>query len=258
MIILKSKQEIEKMRASNAIVAEVLVAMLEACEPGVTPLDLDRMAEEMLKARKAKPAFKGYHGYPNSICASVNEVVVHGIPSKKPLVSGDIISLDFGVVYEGYVGDAAFTIGIGEISPEAEKLLEVTEAALYAGIEQARPGNRLRDISRAIEATVAPHGYGIVRDFVGHGIGRRMHEDPQVPNYDTGRSGPRLKRGMVLALEPMINLGTWEVEVLADGWTAVTKDRSLSAHFEHSIAITEDGPDILSRFPRDPRRKENR
>jgi methionyl aminopeptidase len=248
MIFLKSPWEIEKMRRSNAIVAEILARLREAIKPGITTLELNRLAEDLCRRKGAKPAFKGYRGYPFSLCVSVNEEVVHGFPSKKRVLKeGDIVSLDFGVLYDGYYGDAAITVPVGEISERAKRLLRVTEEALYKGIEQAVIGKRLGDISSAIQRYVEAHGYSVVRQFVGHGIGRALHEDPQVPNFGKPGRGIKLKEGMVLAIEPMVNEGTYEVEILADGWTAVTKDRKLSAHFEHTVAITQNGPEILSR-----------
>ncbi len=248
MIFLKSLWEIEKMRRSNAIVAEVLARLRETIKPGITTLELDRLAENLCRKKGAKPAFKGYRGYPFSLCVSINEEVVHGFPSKKRVLKeGDIVSLDFGVLYDGYYGDAAITVPVGEISERAKRLLRVTEEALYKGIEQAVVGKRLGDISSAIQRYVEAHGYSVVRQFVGHGIGRALHEDPQVPNFGKPGRGIKLKEGMVLAIEPMVNEGTYEVEILADGWTAVTKDRKLSAHFEHTVAITQNGPEILSR-----------
>ncbi len=247
-IILKSPQEIEKMRRSNQIVAEILAAIKEIVQPGITTRDLEELAEELLTKKKAKSAFKGYNGFPAALCTSVNEEIVHGIPSSRPLKEGDILSLDFGVIYDDFYGDAAITLPVGRISPEAERLLRVAEEALYLAIEQARPENRLQDISAAIQRYVESQGFSVVRDFVGHGIGKHLHEKPQVPNFGTPGRGIRLRPGMTLAIEPMINAGGHEVEILADGWTAVTKDRSLSAHFEHSVAITENGPDILSKI----------
>jgi len=246
MIVLKSPQEIEVMRRSNAIVVEILQVLSENARQGATTLDLDRISEEICKKRKAKPAFKGYRGYPYSLCASVNEQVVHGFPSKKPLKEGDILSMDFGVLLEGFYGDAAVTVPIGEISERAGELIRTTREALYAGIEAAREGNRLSDISHAVQGVVESKEFSVVRTFVGHGIGRDLHEEPQVPNFGPPGRGVRLREGMVLAIEPMVNEGTYEVEILDDGWTAVTKDRKLSAHFEHSIAITKNGPRILS------------
>jgi methionyl aminopeptidase len=247
-IILKSPQEIEKMRRSNRIVAEILQEMKLAAKPGVTTGELDKLAQALLAKRKARSAFKGYNGYPAALCTSVNEEIIHGIPSERILREGDILSLDFGVIYDDYYGDAALTLPIGRISAEAERLLRVAEEALYLGIDQARPENRLLDISAAIQRHVESHGFSVVRDFVGHGIGKHLHEKPQVPNFGDAGLGVRLKPGMTLAIEPMINAGSYEVVILGDGWTAVTKDKSLSAHFEHSVAVTENGPSILSQI----------
>ncbi len=239
------------MREANRIVAEVLEELAAAVEPGITTDELDQMAEELTYKKGARPAFKGYKPhdvrYPKSLCASVNNEIVHGIPSSRRLKTGDILGLDFGVVYEGFYGDAARTVAVGQVSPQAERLLSVTREALYAGIEQARVGNRISDISRAVQRTAESAGYSVVQEFAGHGIGRRLHEDPQVPNYfKPGMPNPRLQEGMALAIEPMVNEGTAELEILDDGWTAVTADGKLSAHFEHSIAIAVDGPQILS------------
>lgn len=247
-IILKSPQEIEKMRSSNRIVAEILQSVVAAVRPGARTRDLNALAEELLRKYKARSAFKGYNGYPAVLCTSVNEEVVHGIPSDRVLKEGDIVSLDFGAVWEDYYGDAAITVPVGSISAEARRLLRVTEEALGKAIEQARPGNHVGDISAAIQGYVESRGFSAVRDFVGHGIGRFMHERPQIPNFGPPGRGVRLKPGMTLAIEPMINAGGYGVEVLEDGWTAVTRDRSLSAHFEHSVAVTENGPYILSQL----------
>jgi len=247
-IILKSPQEIEKMRHSNLIVAEILEEMRTAARPGVTTATLEDLAEELLAKHRARSAFKGYNGYPAALCTSVNEEVVHGIPSERVLQDGDILSIDFGVIYEDYYGDAAITLPIGHISSEAERLLRVAEEALYLAIDRARAGNRLLDISAAIQRHVESQRFSVVRDFVGHGIGRHLHEKPQVPNFGEPGRGVRLKPGMTLAIEPMINAGGYEVMILEDGWTAVTKDKSLSAHFEHSVAVTENGPYILSKL----------
>jgi len=247
-IILKSPQEIERMRRSNRIVAEILEEIKSMARPGVTTRELNERAEESLAQRKARSAFKGYNGYPAVLCTSVNEEVVHGIPSDRVLREGDILSLDFGAICEDYYGDAAITLAIGRIPAEAERLMRVAEEALYLAIDRARPGNRLQDISAAVQGHVESHGFSVVRDFVGHGIGQHLHEKPQIPNFGEAGRGVRLKPGMTLAIEPMINAGGPEVMVLQDGWTAVTKDRSLSAHFEHSVAVTENGPDILSKL----------
>jgi methionyl aminopeptidase len=248
MLILKLPEEIEKARASNQIVAEVLSKLRDKVKPGVTTRELDKFAEEIAEKRGAKPAFKGYRGYPYSLCTSVNEEVVHGMPSARILKEGDIVGLDFGVYYKGFFGDATITLPVGEIALSALKLLEVTEQSLYCGIEQARDGNRLGDISAAVQLTVEAAGFSVVRDFVGHGIGRNLHEDPQIPNFGKKGRGIELKSGMILAIEPMVNQGDYKVNILPDGWTVVTKDGKLSAHFEHSIAITDNGPDILSKL----------
>ncbi len=247
-IILKSPQEIARMRESNRIVAEILDELRKAAQPGVRTRELDSLAEALLGKYGAKPAFKGYNGYPAVLCTSVNEEVVHGIPSDRVLREGDILSLDFGVIYEEYYGDSALTLPIGRIGEQARELLRVTEDALYLAIEQVRPGRHVSDISAAVQKHVEAHGFSVVRDFVGHGIGKYLHEKPQVPNFGVPGRGPRLKEGMTLAIEPMINAGGYEVEVLGDGWTAVTRDRSLSAHFEHSVAVTNQGPLILSQL----------
>ncbi len=246
MVILKSPSEIEKIRQSNFIVAEILEILRQKVEHGADTLTLDRIAEELALARNAKPAFKGYRGYPYSLCTSVNQQVVHGFPSMRPLEEGDILSMDFGILYNGYYGDAAITVPVGTVSNVAQELIETTQKALFLGIEQAVPGKRLSDISHAIQSHVEAARCSVVRKFVGHGIGKSLHEDPQVPNYGKPGMGIRLKPGMVLAIEPMVNVGSYEVETLEDGWTTVTKDGSLSAHFEHSVAITEDGPVVLS------------
>jgi len=246
MINLRTKEEIEKLRRSNRLVAQALLKVREAIRPGVRTAELDRIAEETIRRGGGRPAFKGYRGYPANLCVSVNEEVVHGIPGPRRLEEGDIVSLDLGVLMDGYYGDAAITVPVGEVSEEAKKLIEVTEEALHKGIEKARVGNRLYDISHAIQSWVESFGFSVVRDFVGHGIGRQLHEEPQVPNFGPPNQGPRLMVGLVLAIEPMVNAGGWQVRVREDGWTVVTADGSLSAHFEHTIAITEDGPDILS------------
>ncbi len=247
MVILKQREEIEKMRASSLIVMEVLEKLKKAVRPGVTTRELDRMAEDLARKENAAPAFKGYMGYPSSLCTSINEEVVHGLPSDRVLCDGDIVSLDFGVYYQGYYGDAALTVPVGTISEGAARLLQVTEKSLYEGIREAKAGNRLGDISSAVQRTVEAEGFSVVRDFVGHGIGRKLHEDPQIPNFGVPGRGMELKVGMVLAIEPMVNEGTYRVKVMPDAWTVVTEDAKLSAHFEHSIAITEQGPDILSK-----------
>lgn len=245
-IILKSLQEINTMRRAGAIVAEVLTLLKSKVRPGITTLELEKIAEEETKKRKAVPAFKGYKGYPWCLCTSINEQVVHGMPSKRVLNEGDILSIDFGVKFDGFYGDSAVTLPVGVVSETAERLIRVTEESLWKAIEAARAGNRLYDVSSAVQRHVESHGLSVVREFVGHGIGRELHEPPQVPNFGIPGQGIRLKPGMVLAIEPMINVGGWAIKVLGDGWTAVTADGSLSAHFEHTVAITEDGPLVLS------------
>jgi methionyl aminopeptidase len=247
-IILKTPSEIEIMRRANRIVGGALNMLREKASAGVSTWKLDFWAEEFARKHGATPAFKGYHGFPGSLCISLNEQVVHGIPSKKVILAeGDIVSIDFGVRYKGFYGDAAITLAIGEIDAAKTTLIRVTREALYKGIEQARIGNRINDISAAVQAHVEKHGYSVVKQFVGHGIGTALHEGPEVPNYSVGnKRTPRIMAGMILAIEPMVNLGTFEVKVLKDGWTVITKDRLPSAHFEHSVAVTEDGPLILS------------
>ena len=248
MVVLKHADEIEKARASNRIVAEVLSVLREKVKPGLTTRELDKIAESITEKRGAKPAFKGYRGYPFSLCTSVNEEVVHGMPSNRVLMEGDIIGLDFGVYYQGLYGDSAVTIPVGKVDDQAARLMQVTEQSLYMAINQACAGNRLGDISAAVQETAESSGYSVVRDFVGHGIGKSLHEDPQIPNFGKKGRGIELKRGMILAIEPMINAGKYRVKILSDGWTVVTADGSLSAHFEHSVAITDNGPEILSKL----------
>jgi methionyl aminopeptidase len=248
MIVLKSQEEIAIMRDANQIVAEVHEELKQRAVPGTTTRELDDLAERIAIKRKAKCAFKGYRGYPNCLCTSLNEVIVHGIPSERALKEGDILSLDFGVIYKGFFGDAAVTIPIGKTSEKAENLMQTTKECLEKAIDLLYEGNRLADVSAVIQEHAEKNGYSVVRDFVGHGIGRSLHEDPQVPNYGKPGTGIRLKRGMVLAVEPMVNEGDWGIRILEDGWTAVTKDGSLSAHFEHSVAITDNGPCILSKL----------
>ena len=247
MIVCKSPTEIERMRAANALVADVLAELATMVAPGVTTLDLDLAAEKLVRAGGAEPAFKGYRGYPCTLCASVNEQVVHGIPSARALVEGDIISLDMGVKLNGFYGDSAVTVPVGAVSDEAATLLRVTRESLEKGIEQVRLGGRISDIGHAIQQHVEAHGLSIVREFVGHGIGSALHEEPQIANYGEPGRGPRLAEGMTLAIEPMVNVGRPAVKVLQDGWTAVTKDGSLSAHFEHTVAVTKNGPLVLTR-----------
>ena len=247
MIMLKTPVEIEKVAAAARIVANVLESLREHVRPGVTTADLDRLAEEAILREGGKPAFKGYHGYPATLCTSVNEQVVHCIPRRETVLKeGDIVGLDLGVYRDGYYGDAAVTLPVGLISTEAQRLLEATEGALYEGIQAAVPGKRVSDISAAVQSFAEARGFSVVTDFVGHGIGRDLHEDPQVPNFGPPGQGPRLKPGMVLAIEPMINAGKGETRVLGDRWTVVTADGSLSAHFEHTVAVTDRGPRILS------------
>ena len=247
-IVIKSPNEIEKMRRSGGVVRQVLDVMRSMVKAGVTTLDLERAAEEKIRELGAVPAFKGYHGYPCVLCTSVNEQVVHGIPSaERVLAAGDIVSIDCGVVMDGYYGDSAITVPVGgKIAPGAKRLLEVTEASLEKAIQTVRPGATLGDIGAAVQEVVESGGFSVVRDFVGHGIGTRMHEDPQVPNYGQRGEGTRLREGMVLAIEPMVNAGKPGVQVLSDGWTAVSEDGSLSAHFEHTVAVTADGAMVLT------------
>lgn len=240
------------MRRANIIVAEVLQELKRKAAPGVTTLELDALAEELTLKKKAIPAFKGYavagRVFPCSLCVSINEEIVHGIPSNRALRDGDIVGLDFGVIYDGFYGDSAVTIGIGNVSEEAKRLMEVTEQALYSGIEQLREGKRLGDLGSVVQKTAESAGFSVVRAFVGHGIGKKLHEEPPVPNYGEPHRGLRIREGMVLAIEPMINVGSHDVEIKEDGWTAVTKDGSLAAHFEHSVAITKNGPYVLSQL----------
>jgi methionyl aminopeptidase len=252
VISLKSPREIEIMRRANVIVAEVLGALKERVAPGVTTLELDALAEELTLKKNAIPAFKGYNVagriYPCCLCASINDEIVHGIPSKRALREGDIIGLDYGVIYEGYYGDSAVTVGVGRVNEEARRLMSITEKSLYKGIEKLHDGKRLGDLGSVVQEVAESAGFSVVRAFVGHGIGKKLHEEPPVPNYGEPDRGLRLKEGMVLAIEPMLNAGSYEVEIKEDGWTAVTKDGSLAAHFEHSVAITKDGPFILSQL----------
>lgn len=247
MITLKSKREVEIMRAASRIVGEILMELRPMVQPGITTHDLDAMTEEKTLKRGAVPAFKGYRGFPRSLCTSVNHEVVHGIPGKRELREGDIVGLDFGVFYNGFYGDSAITLPVGKIAPELEQLLKVTEECLYLGIQQMVPGKHLSDISRAIQLHAEAHGYSLVKEFGGHGIGRKLHEDPMVLNYVVNGRGIQLRPGLVLAIEPMVNLGEDRVRILPDGWTVVTLDGKHSAHFEHTIAITESGPDILTK-----------
>lgn len=234
------------MRRSNQIVAKILSELGMMIKPGIQTKDLDEYAERRTREMDAVPAFKGYRGYPASLCTSINEEIVHGIPSSRTLRSGDIISLDFGVVYDGFYGDAAVTYPVGEITPRAEKLIATARESFTKGVAKVKEGNRLSDVSYAIQSHVESQGFSVIRSFVGHGIGFSLHEEPQIPNFGSPGQGPKLRPGMVLAIEPMIAIGNWEVEILSDNWTAVTKDRSLSAHYEHTVALTQNGVEILS------------
>jgi len=248
MIELKNKEQFERMRTAGRIVAEVLEIMKETVKPEITTAELDRIAEAHIRKYGAVPAFKGYQGFPATLCTSVNEEVVHGIPSLRVLKNGDIISIDCGALIDGFYGDSAITLPVGDIDEEKARLLAVCEESLSQGIAQACIGNRLFDISHAVQSYVEQNGMSVVRDYVGHGIGRKMHEEPQIPNFGKPGRGPRLEIGMALAIEPMVNLGGYQVETLKDNWTVVTKDRRSSAHFEHTVAITENGPEILTRI----------
>ncbi len=249
---LKGASELAVMRKAGRIVWEILVEMAGLAQPGVNTAEIDRLAEARIREKGAKPAFKGYKAggtvaFPSNVCISINQEVVHGIPSRQRILrEGDIVSLDFGVSYDGFFADSAITVPVGEVSDEAKRLIRVTREAMHKGIAQSRPGNRLHDIGNAVQAHVEANGFSVVRDFVGHGIGRKLHEPPQIPNYGTAGTGLRLREGMVLAIEPMVNAGTEDVELLSDGWTAVTADGQLSAHFEHSVAVGGAGPDILT------------
>lgn len=246
MIILKSEHEIEYIRQACKLTADTLALLAKEVKPGITTKELDTIAEDYIRSHGGIPSCKGYYGYPATICASVNEAVVHGIPGDYKLKQGDVISIDLVSSINGYHGDSAITVPVGRVSPKVMKLLKVTEESLFKGIEQAVVGNRIGDISHAVQKYAEAAGYGVVRDFVGHGLGREMHEDPQIPNYGAPGQGPLLKQGMVLCIEPMINLGTYEVKVLEDDWTAVTVDGKPAAHFEHTIVIREEGPEILT------------
>ena len=246
MIVFKSKTELEAIRQSSQVVARVLSELEPLIRPGIRTRDLDLYADKRTRELGAVPAFKGYRGYPASVCVSVNEEIIHGIPSGRILQEGDIVSLDFGALYEGFFSDSALTVPVGQVSAEARKLIGAAERAFAKGLEQMREGNRISDISAAIQSSVESEGFSVIRQFVGHGIGRALHEEPQIPNFGTPGRGPKISPGMTLAIEPMIAMGGWEVEVLEDGWTAVTRDRTLAAHFEHTVAMTENGPEILS------------
>ncbi|MCA9425081.1 MAG: type I methionyl aminopeptidase [Candidatus Omnitrophica bacterium] len=248
MLLLKSETEIEALAESNRLVAEVMRGVQSRIEIGAIPIEIDQWVEKEIRTRGATPAFKGYRGFPASVCFSVNERVVHGIPDRNPLKPGDVCSIDIGVCYNDFYGDMARSFPVGKVGPEVKKILETAQESLDAGIEQFQVGNRLHDISAAVQKVADREGYGIVREFVGHGIGRSLHEDPQVPNFGRSGTGPRLRVGLALAIEPMLNLGTHEVEVLQDGWTVVTRDRKLSIHVEDTVVLTEEGPRILTRF----------
>ncbi len=248
VITRKKPEDFEKMVIAGQCVAAMHQAVRDAAAPGVTTLELDAVAAEVVRERGCRPSFLGYHGFPGTICASPNSAIVHGIPGGYTLRNGDIISIDAGAIYEGWHGDAAFTMAIGDIPDDVQRLLDVTEEALWNGLRQARHGNRLGDIGHAIEATAEPDGFGVVREYIGHGIGRQMHEAPNVPNYGTPGKGLKLKTGMAIAIEPMFNMGTAETVALEDGWTVVTADGSLSAHFEHTVLLTEEGP-LVSTLP---------
>ncbi len=236
------------MEVANRIVAEILEAVKEKVQPGVETRELDELAEELCRKHKVQPAFKGYRGYPGSLCVSVNEEVVHGIPGPRRLKAGDLVSLDFGVKYDGYYGDAAITVAVGEVGEKARALMEATEKSLYAGIAEVKAGKRLSNVSHAVQSVVEGAGFGVIRDFVGHGIGRSLHEDPQIANFGPPDRGPIMQVGMTFAIEPMTSMGSWRVRILKDDWTAVTQDGSCAAHFEHSVALTENGVLILSRL----------
>lgn len=246
MVIIKTKEEVEVMRRAGRVVAEVLDMVEETIEPGMTTGRLDMLIEDFIRSRGAIPGFKNYQGFPASACISINDEVVHGIPGKRVIMEGDIVSVDVGSIVDGFYGDSARTYAIGKVSEEKLRLMENTQKSLAAGIDKAQKGNKLGEISAAVQAVAEAEGYGVVRQLVGHGIGRNMHEEPQVPNFGSSNDGPVLKIGMVLAIEPMINLGTYQVKTLPDGWTIVTADGKASAHYEHTIAITDDRPDILT------------
>ncbi len=246
MIIIKSKREIEKMRRAGRLVAETHAFLKQYIKPGITTKELDQAAEDFIRRNDGIPAFKGYNGFPGSICASINEEVVHGIPGLKKLKDGDIISIDIGTLVEGYYGDGAKTHPVGVITEEAQKLIDVTKGSFFEGVKFAKVGYRLSDISHAVQTYVENYGFSVVRDFVGHGIGQSMHEDPQIPNFGSPGKGPRLRAGMVLAIEPMVNAGKYHIKILSDNWTVITADKKLSAHYEHTVLITDDEPELLT------------
>jgi len=246
MIPLKSEKDLETLRRSGAILAKIMKRLHGLIKSGISTAEIDSLAEKLVAQENAIPAFKGYRGFPATVCASINEEIVHGIPGERRLKEGDIISLDLGINYQGYFSDAAFTLGVGKIDPKIKKLIEVTRKALSEGIKEAKAENNLSDISYRIQNYVEKNGFSVVRQFVGHGIGRSLHEEPEIPNFGRPHEGPVLQKGMVFAIEPMVNMGTWESEIMDNGWTAVTKDRLPSAHFEHTVAITDRGPEILT------------
>jgi methionyl aminopeptidase len=246
MIMRKGPEELDKMRRAGRVVGETLEILKGAVRPGVTTIELDEIAEREIRARGAIPSFKGYRGFPATLCTSINNEIVHGIPAKRALKEGDLIKLDCGAIVEGYHGDSAVTLPVGEVSEDALKLIETTERSLQAGIAEAKPGNRIHDIGAAVQTTAEGAGFSVVREYVGHGVGRALHEDPPVPNYGKPGTGLRLEPGLVIAIEPMVNVGTFETRLLPDGWTVVTADGALSAHFEHTIAVTEHGPEVLT------------
>ncbi len=254
MIVCRSKAEIQKLRRVNQLVGRILTELRQMVVPGVTTEEIDASAEALVRKAGAEPAFKGYHGFPATVCASVNEQVVHGIPSARQLVEGDVLSLDMGAKLDGFYGDCAVTVPVGGVSTDAARLLQVTETALFHGIEAVKPGARVSDIGAAVQAHVEAHGFSVVREFVGHGIGTSLHEEPQIANYGPADRGPRLAEGMALAIEPMVNAGAAAVKVLSDGWTAVTRDGSLSAHFEHTIVVADGGVEILTLLDADAAR----
>ena len=258
MIVCRSQAELVKLRRVNQLVGRILAELRTLAAPGMTTAEMDRIAEERVRAAGAEPAFKGYQGYPATLCVSANDQVVHGIPSNRPLVEGDILSIDMGARLDGFFGDSAVTVPVGRVSETAASLLRVTEEALFHGLEAVKPGARVSDIGAAVQQHVEAHGYSVVREFVGHGIGTSLHEEPQIPNYGPGGRGPRLTEGMVLAIEPMVNVGKPGVKVLSDGWTTVTRDGSLSAHFEHTVAVTREGWEILTLLETDDGRQRQR
>jgi methionyl aminopeptidase len=254
MIVCRSKAEIEKLRRVNQLVGRILTELRQMVVPGVTTEEIDASAEALVRAAGAEPAFKGYHGFPATVCASVNEQIVHGIPSARELIEGDVLSLDMGAKLDGFFGDCAVTVPVGQVSEDAAQLLRVTEASLFHGIEAVKPGGRVSDIGAAVQAHAEAHGFSVVREFVGHGIGTSLHEEPQIANYGPAGRGPRLAEGMVLAIEPMVNAGAAGVKVLSDGWTAVTRDGSLSSHFEHTLVVADGGCEVLTLLDADAAR----